>query len=237
MINQKKKGLQKFTDFEKLETLEEFIELQKTDKKKFSELFVWLQNKINEAVIKETPEDGEVDRYFNRIEKVLYLAYPKETPEAKAEVLTNLRRDRWYTNDNIIKNYIHKRLYENSQLPTNTDISRATGLSRVTIDKHIKENGANVYKTEERDKYKMLNDKAIARLYQVGIKENNLKALKMFIDYTGEPKNTVVNNHYVQINNTRIDSLLIDKLSIETRNQIETLIINNTLKLPYENRY
>ena len=237
MSNQKNKGLQKFTDFDNLKTVEEFTELQKTDGKKFLELVTWLQKKLNEAIKSETPEAGDIDKYFNRIEKICPIAYPQETPEDSEAMLTNLRRDRWYINDNIIKNYIHKRLYENSHLPTNSDISRATGLSRVTIDKHIKENGANIYKTEERDKYKMLNDRAISRLYQVGVKENNLKALKMFIDLTGEPKKTVVNNHYIQINNTRIDSLLIDQLPIETRNQIEALIINNTLKLPYENRY
>ena len=59
--------------------------------------------------------------------------------------------------------------------------------------------------------------------------ENNLKALKLFIDYTGEPKQTTINNNYIQINNTRIDSLLIDQLPMETKNQIEALILNNKL--------
>lgn len=228
------KGLQKFTDFDKFRTVEEFTELSILDNDKFLELFVWSQERLNEALKKEDPEDGEIDRYFNRLERILPIAYPNKSPEDKEEVMVNLKRDRWYVNDNIIKNYIHKRLYENSHLPTNTDISRATGLSRVTIDKHIKENGASIYKTEEGDKYKMLNDRAINRLYQVGIKENNLKALKMFIDLTGEPKKTIVNNNYIQINNTRIDSLLIDQLPDETRNQIEALIINNTLKPSYD---
>jgi hypothetical protein len=53
----------------------------------------------------------------------------------------------------------------------------------------------------------------------------NTKALKMFIDHTGEPKKTVINNNHIQINNTRIDSLLIDQLPMETRNQIEALIL------------
>jgi hypothetical protein len=33
------------------------------------ELFVWLQDKLNEALRKEKPEDGEIDRYFTRLEK------------------------------------------------------------------------------------------------------------------------------------------------------------------------
>jgi biotin operon repressor len=121
-------------------------------------------------------------------------------------------------------------------LPTNTQISTATGLSRVTIDKHLKENGVSIHKIEELDKYKLLNSIAINRLYKIGMTENNTKALKMFIDYTGEPKKTTINNNYIQINNTRIDSLLIDQLPEETRNQIEALILNNTLKTFYDGK-
>lgn len=229
MSKQSNKGLQKFTDFEKLKTVEEFTELLETDKVKFDELVNWLQVKVNEATNKKEPEDCEIDRYFNRIEKILPLAYPQKNIEEENTILQNLRRDRWYINDSIIKNYINKQLLEYSYLPNNTDISKATGLSRVTIDKHIKENGASIYKTDEIDKYKMLNNNAINRLYKIGMNENNLKALKMFIDYTGDPKKTTINNNYIQINNTRIDSLLIEQLPYDTRNQIEALILNNRL--------
>jgi hypothetical protein len=230
MSKQNNKGLQRFTDFDSLRTVEEFTELSILDNDKFLELFVWLQDKLNEALKKEKPEDGEIDRYFTRLEKILPIAYPDRSPEDKAEVMVNLKRDRWYVNDNLIKEYINSELTKNRGLPTNTQISTATGLSRVTIDKHLKENGASIQKAEELDKFKLLNSIAISRLYKIGMTENNTKALKMFIDYTGEPKKTVINNNYIQINNTRIDSLLIDQLPDETRNQIEALILNNTLK-------
>ena len=229
MSKQNNKGLQKFTDFDNLKTVEEFTELLKRDEKMFSELFVWLQEKLNKTLNKENPEAGEIDRYFNRLEKILPLAHPNETVEAKEEVMVNLKRDRWYLNDSRIKDCLNKELTKNGYLPTNTQLSKATGLSRVTIDKHLKENGQSIYKTEDLDKFKVLNNLAVGRLYRIGMNNNDTKALKMFIDYTGEPKKTVVNNHYIQINNTRIDSLLIDQLPIETRNQIETLILNNRL--------
>jgi hypothetical protein len=230
MSKQNNKGLQRFTDFDSLRTVEEFTELSILDNDKFLELFVWLQDKLNKALKKEKPEDGEIDRYFNRLEKILPITHPDRSPEDKTEVMVNLKRDRWYVNDNLIKEHINSMLTKNGFLPTNTQISTATGLSRVTIDKHLKENGASINKTEELDKYKLLNSIAINRLYKIGMTENNTKALKMFIDYTGEPKKTVINNNYIQINNTRIDSLLIDQLPDETRNQIEALILNNTLK-------
>ena len=78
----------------------------------------------------------------------------------------------------------------------------------------------------------MLNDGAINRLYQVGIKENNLKALKMFIDYTKEPaqSNKVVNNNFLQINNTRIDNILLEQMPMNDRLQIEQIILNSLPK-------
>lgn len=223
-----KKGLQKFTDFEKLETAEEFTELLETNKEKFNDLVKWLQVKVNEAVKKDTPDYCEVDRYFNRIEKIFPIAYPQKNKKEEIVGLKNLKRQRWYVNDQLIKNFINKQLLDYSYLPTNTDISSATGLSRVTIDKHIKEGKTN-YTNDEVEKYKMMNSKVINRIYKLGMTENNLKALKLFIDYTGEPKQTTINNNYIQINNTRIDSVLIEQLPIETRNQIEALILNNRL--------
>jgi hypothetical protein len=49
MSNQSNKGLQKFTDFDNFKTVEEFTELSILDNYKFSELFVWLQERLNEG--------------------------------------------------------------------------------------------------------------------------------------------------------------------------------------------
>ena len=102
MSKQDNKGLQKFTDFDSLTTVDQFTELYRLDAGKFSELCGWLQDKLNEAVKKEAPEDGEIDRYFNRLEKIIPIAYPTQSTEDKAEVMDNLRRERWYINDHII---------------------------------------------------------------------------------------------------------------------------------------
>jgi hypothetical protein len=54
----------------------------------------------------------------------------------------------------------------------------------------------------------------------------------MFIELTKETAdgNGVVNTNYIQINNTKIDAVLIVKLPAETRQQIERLILENTPK-------
>lgn len=229
MSKQSNKGLQKFTDFEQLKTVEDFNSLQKKDNKKFLELFNWIQDKINENVQKENSEEREIDKYFNRIEMLLPILDRDKTETDKQLRIGSLKRERWYLNDALIKGCIDTNVMKKGVLPNNTAICRETGLSRVTIYNHLKENGHSLYREEELEKFKVLNNLAITRIYKIGMSKNDPKALKMFVDLTGEPKKTVINNNYIQINNTRIDSLLIDQLPIETKNQIEALILNNRL--------
>ena len=63
-------------------------------------------------------------------------------------------------------------------------------------------------------------------LYKIGIRENNIKALKFFLDYVKEPSPTVIKeqNNYLQINNTRIDEVTVNQLPDAARLQIETII-------------
>ena len=198
------------------------------DREKFKEYAKWLMEKLNTVASREIPiADGEVDRYYNRFMKLVEIMYSKDI-----DTIEEHKRDRWNFNENRIKNYIHNTLVNKRYVPSNKDISEATGLSRVTITKHIKENNLSSYKADERDKYRMLNSSALNQLYYLAFKNGDVKALKMFIELTKEPEDSskVVNNNYIQINNTKIDSLLVDQLPIKTRLQIENLILKNIPK-------
>jgi hypothetical protein len=219
-------SLQRFTDFEKVKTVEEFIEIEKTGENKKKELLNWLLGKVNDAVKKEKPEEREIDKYFNRLELFMPFLDKDIAEEEKQYRIDHLKRERWYLNDELIKKCINDNILKYGILPTNSNIQTETGLSRVTINKHLKESGDSLYKTEELEKFKILNNLALGRIYKIGVNNNDAKALKLFIDLTGESKKTVINNNYIQINNTRIDSLLIDQLPVETKNQIEALILN-----------
>lgn len=220
------KSLQKFTDFEQIKTKEQFIELKNTDDTKFEDLFSWLVNKVNDESTKETPEAGQFDKYFNRLEKAMELKNFGETPEENQKAISLFKRDRWYINEAKIKHCIHKAVTNNCYLPNNTTIAQETGLSRVTVDKHLKAYGLNNYKKEELDKYEALNSMALNKLYQIGVNNSNIKALTAFINFTNPPKG-IVNNNYIQINNTKIDNVVIENLPENVRLQIEALILEN----------
>jgi len=84
----------------------------------------------------------------------------------------------------------------------------------------------NNYKKEELDKYETLNTMALNKLYQIGVNQSNIKALTAFINFTNPPKG-IVNNNYIQINNTKIDNIIIENLPENVRLQIEALILEN----------
>ena len=215
-----KKTLQKFTEFEKLKTVEDFRELQKTDPKQLENLCNWLTEKLNVALKADPPKLGEIDTYANRVERVLGVMGDIDI------ALTQFKRDRWYINEGLIKSYMHNTLVNKRYVPTNTQISDATGLSRVTVIDHVKGNSLSMFKAEQREQYKMLNSTALNQLYALAFHNADVKALKMFIELTKDDSGTMVNN-FIQINNTKIDTVLIEKLPAETRRQIETLILEN----------
>ncbi|MBC7743731.1 MAG: hypothetical protein H7096_01365 [Flavobacterium sp.] len=221
-----KEGLQKFTNFEDLKTVEDFHELRQFDVKKFEDLRQWLLKKINEAQNMEVPVPGEMDRYFNRFENFMKVFDEHDNIEG----VIMFKRDRWYVNESKIKKCVHDHLMSNRALPTNSFISQETGLSRVTIDKHLKNYCLHEFKQEEKDKLQMLSSIALNKLYSIGMETSNVKALKMFIDYTHGTigDGSSITNNYIQINNTRIDAILLEQIPLKDKLRIEGIILKNT---------
>jgi len=224
-------SLQKFTDFENIKQnqIEEFIDKFRgktaTEKTVLSEYIHWLQDKLHSVIGRETPkDDGELDKYYNRFIKLMEVLY-SDNPDA----IERQKNQRWEINESRIKQFLHNTMVTKRYLPRSSEIAEATGLSRVTISKHIKENDLSIYKQEERDKYKMLNSSALNQLYYLAFNNGDVRALKMFIELTKEQggSSQVVNNNFIQINNTKIDNLLIEQLPVKTRLQIEKIILKN----------
>lgn len=211
---QSNKGLQKFTDFENIKTEEEFLELQKKDPTKLDQIPNWLISRINE----ETQKKGEIDKYFNRLEKVVAIITPNQIESCK--------RMRYNQNQRLIQSYIHNTIIETRILPSQTDIAFNTGLSRVTVAKHLKEGAGAQFFKDELETYKLLTPFVLNALYKIGLEDKNVKALTAFLDYSRASSGGIKQqNNYIQINNTKIDEATIDRLPDETRLQIENLIL------------
>jgi hypothetical protein len=140
-----------------------------------------------------------------------------------------LKRERWYTNETLINNYVNNYLVKYRNVPSGSAIARETGLSRETVQKHLKERRGNEYYNEQNETLRGLTGSVLAHLYKIGIEDSNIKALKVFMDHfkeDTEPQNTNINtqNNFIQINGLTISQEQIKNLSAEQLDQIEKII-------------
>jgi hypothetical protein len=65
-IMTKKKGLQRFTDFESIKTAEDFRKFKKENPDSMDLLYDYIKKKLNEVVNAPKKKEGELDKYFDR---------------------------------------------------------------------------------------------------------------------------------------------------------------------------
>jgi hypothetical protein len=220
----KKKGLQKLSDFEKIETPEQFLSFIESNPEKLPKYKDYLFDKLNAILRSEVKEEGDIDRYFNRLIKI--------HEDEKDEVgVKSLRRDRWYVNESHINTYINNELMRTRIVPSVTSIAAATGISRTTVQKHIREGKDSEYYSEQRETLRGLTHSVLSHLFRIGIAGDNVKALKVFLDYFKESPalqqgGTHINtqNNYIQINGVTISQEQITKLAPEQLIQIEQVL-------------
>lgn len=222
-INTSKQSLQKFTDLKTREDFKAFRDNSTLEE--FDSYGSYIQDLINKAEDTSNPEKRYKERYYNYFHYWIEQRYPEsEYPN----VLSNFKNTRWQSNRHNIEQAIHKYLIDHNRLPTNNEIEQRTGLSRITIHKHIKEGTGSDYYKEELKSFKLLTASVLGSLYKIGTEDRNVKALKVFLDYTGgaatTPTTIKQQNNYLQINNTRIDEVTVNNLPEEARLQIEGII-------------
>jgi hypothetical protein len=212
------KDLQKFTDFEQIKTKDDFLNLMKTDPEEIPNVLKWIVKKMNEGLIADEPEEDSLDKYYERFEQFKEIVKPEQIEE--------IRRTRWQVNKYRIENIIHDSIMNLNRLPTQNEIHQRSGLSRVTINKHLKEGLSSTMQRSELDKYKMMTGNVLNRLYKIGINDNNLQALKIYLDYFKHSSSmqTIKQTNYLQINNTRIDEVTVNQLPEDAILQIESII-------------
>ena len=219
--NKSKQSLQKFTE---LRTKEDFIAFKESSKpEEFDSYKDYIRPLINKALEEDSPDKYHLERYFNCYQlwtEFRWVDYPQE--------LVHFKQLRWQINKQRIEHAINMSLKMKNRLPTNNEIMAETGLSRTTIHKHIKEGTGSDYYKEELNSFKLLTGKVLGTLYRIGTEDRNVKALKVFLDYTGgaatTPTTIKQQNNYLQINNTRIDEVTVNSLPEEARLQIEGII-------------
>ncbi len=218
----KKKSLQTITDFSKVDTLEQFQRIFDDDPAKHKECLQWLQVQLNEALNSPKPT-SDIDKFFDLSEMALSVnGYNRQI-----EKVENFKNQRWTANEQLIVRQLHNFTRDNLRTPTALEIAQATGLSRTTVHKHLLESDyTTANKQQSKEVLSKLREKALAMIYSIGMQNNDVKALTRYVELTTEkePKNV---KNYIQINNTKIDNLIIENLPAEAKRQIEKIILLN----------
>jgi hypothetical protein len=143
------------------------------------------------------------DRYLRKIDAILH---------------TDTRHDLWELNHFLILKAIDNLTRECNRFPTKQELGKDTGLSRVTITKHLKEYYKSEKYAERQDEYLVMRENVLARLYKYA-SNGDTKAAKIFLDTTSiieqKPKIQKQQNNFIQINGATITQEQIRQLPQE----------------------
>ena len=221
-VTESKKGLQKFANSKLANKLPEPIE-------DLLARIIETPNLTTDHVFNLTGDEK------NKIRTVLtagYLTLAGEDRDAFFEkthsiISPSSRNEIWERNHWCILNVISWQTIHERGIPTIKSIAEETGLSRVTVAKHLKEYyDSDTYKEKE-NAYKFLREKLLTRIYSYAY-DGNMKAAKIFMDATTDSKShlTINNqeNNFIQINGLIITQESIKNLSPEKLQKLQDII-------------
>ena len=205
-------GLQRFTNFKHKSTylwglnqvtfadMEILTELQK---RKFLE-------EVNKKQLIAEGEDKD---------KLLYKFELMFTEETKRQI--------WDYNHTRITVALTNLIIEKGRMPCKVDIQERTGLSRVTIDKHLKEYQNNPEYIKRAEQFTFLGDKVLAKVFSLAV-NGDIKACKLYLECMGKFGTSInTQNNYIQINGLTISQEQIKNLQIEQLKQIQNILTEN----------
>lgn len=209
-----KKGLQRFTKYEikrnnllnlKQITLDDLDKLTKIECEKF----------LKEANEKLAIVTGrERDKFLKQFE----LIFSNET-----------KNQLWENNHNRITNAISFLIQDLGRNPSKVELASKTGLSRPTIDKHLKEYANNPLYIQEMEQFKFMTAKVLSRVFTFAV-NGDIRACKLFLEMAGNlnglNNSTTINtqNNFIQINGLTISQQQIQQLSADKIGQLQDLL-------------
>lgn len=206
----KKRGLQKFTDIDFVNNLlkqtkianEDLHRLTKRQQLLFTKEFTDL---LNHA--RDEDKDRILDKIIDRL--------PEKT-----------RNEIWEINHANIQNAIIDYIDICGAMPTKTRIADATGLSRQTINKHLKEFKQHPLYKDHKEQFEYMLPKVLGEVLRQCLK-GDMKAAKLYFDVvSGQRGKTKINtqNNYLQINGIVVDEEKLSRLQPEQLKTIEAML-------------
>ena len=226
------KSLQRLTEIDKLDLEEaqniitQHIAKNPKDKAKIQEILIEC---TNQALTKETGtsifdstfETKLVDN--EKLDKCVKLLHTLFNTEG----IKTFNNQLFVHNHNRITDTIHNSVRFFHRMPFVSEISRETGLSRTTIYNHLKELKSGESTPYEIEMKNELFNRALSKLYQIGMNESNVNALKAFLKYNQGPIAQKQTN-YIQVNNVTITQEQIRSLPEDKAKDLIEILLTGT---------
>ncbi len=208
-----KKGLQKFTiSHRKINRVLSLKKIQSKDINNFNPAEkIEFQDQLTAKLNSLTGD--ERDEFLEKIDDI---------------IAPITRRQFWESNHIDITNEITLFIQDYGRMPSKTEISQKTGLSRVTVHKHLKEYITHPIYLEQLEQFKFMNAKLLAKVFQFALR-GDIQAAKLFFSITSgghkeQPKTLVENqNNYIQINGLVINQEQVKDLTPTQIMQLENV--------------
>jgi len=202
-----KKSLQKFTEFGKIRTKDDFALLDKDTKTEFLKYLLTEYHDSDKG-------DGDIanrDKVVELLKNLFPDFYNK-----------NVKNVLWSSNHVRICTFIDQYISEHCLMPSSDQIANGVNLSRQTVSKHLKTFTSELYEAEM-DKHRYMTSNVLTKLYKIGL-GGNVGAFKVYLDFISKSAIVKKQTNYIQINNTRIDEVTINGLPDDAKRKIEEIV-------------
>lgn len=199
------------------------------------------KSKITMQDIEGWPKSA-IDMLYRRIAEDLTASTHQDYDNAMAKYYhvcpEDAKNQIWDKNHSLILSAIEKSIRQSGIFPTKTKISNETGLSRNTIQHHLKRYAESEQRIFELETRQLVNENLMSCLLQRAY-NGDVKAARLYMEATGLIKSSPGRNdnsapNYIQVNGTSINQTFINQLPDEILNHIEAIIKQIVLK-PIEN--
>ncbi|WP_158994301.1 hypothetical protein [Mucilaginibacter sp. L196] len=223
-MDNNKESLQRFTETE--EKINKIFTLKKITNNDLN-ILTPLERRRFVDVLTEKLNAGKGADY----DEVLQQADEIITPSTKNQL--------WESNHLTITVAISKLMQDYGCMPTKNNLAAETGLSRVTINKHIRGYNSHPLYLKELEQFRFMSSKILAKVFKYAV-NGDMKAARLYFDMIGSRNEQSGNgthiqqqNNFIQINETVLSQENIKQLNPEQLAQIEGVI---KLTLPEINK-
>ena len=219
----KEQSLQKLSESQsKITQIMNLKKITKEDYKDFSlDEFMQFSTEVTKRINKT--KGIEKEQFLEKIDNVITM----ET-----------RNQLWENNHSSITWAIATLMQDYGRMPTKTEISNKTELSRQTVHKHLKEYVNHSEYLEQIEQFRFMTSKVLAKVYQFAV-NGDIRAAKLYFEIIGNEQINLTNNrqiknqtNYIQINGIVFDEKKIQTLHPDQLKMIETILLTNNHEKP-----